>query len=138
MNTRNFLLSLLSVLLLTGTLIAQRPQSQQPQKPPAQELTTAERAKGFIDRVAPKMDITKEQKDSLTIIFKQFIDDVEKYKAENNAKVIGYMEKIRDDKVKALLRDDKKFNKYLDVMDDIKRQRGSRPAPVQGDEPSAP
>jgi hypothetical protein len=138
MNTRTLLLFLLIILLSAGNLIAQRPQSQQPQKPPAQELTTAERAKGFIDRVAPKMDITKEQKDSLTIIFKQFIEDVEKYKAENNAKVIGYMEKIRDDKVKALLRDDTKYNKYLDLMDDIKRQRGSRPAPTQREEPSEP
>ncbi|MFA5727556.1 MAG: hypothetical protein WC886_07945 [Saccharofermentanaceae bacterium] len=117
--------------------MAQGYQTQQPQRQPQKEVTTAERAKSFIDRIAPKMDLTKGQKDSLTTIFTQFIDDVEKYRAENNGKVIIYMQKIRDDKVKALLRNETKYNKYLDIMDDIKNQRNPQQNPEQ-QRPSGP
>ena len=107
----------------------QQPPQQQQAKPG--EVTSAERAKSFIDHIAPKLTMTKGQKDSLTIIFTQFIDDVAKYRAENNGKVISYMEKVRDDKVKKMFHDDVKFEKYMSVMDDIKNKRGVPPKPQQ-------
>ncbi|MCX6269463.1 MAG: hypothetical protein NTW16_19275 [Bacteroidetes bacterium] len=98
--------------------------------------TTEDRAKNFVAHMAPKLNLNKTQKDSLTTIYIQYIDDLEKYHAGNNAKVITYMMKIRDDKVKNLLHDDQKFEKYLRFLEDIKNQREpSTPTPMQQKQP---
>jgi hypothetical protein len=101
----------------------QHPQRQQP-PPRAQtkELTPSERSKIFVDHIAPKLNLTKGQKDSLTTIFAQYIENVEKYRAGNNPKVISFMEKIRDDKIKTLLCDEVRFEKYLSIMGEMKNQ----------------
>ena len=101
------------------------------QEPAKEEMSVADRSKMFVDRITPKLNLTKGQKDSLTIIFAQFMDDIQKYHAENNAKVITFMMKTRDEKVKILLRDTLKFDKYLIVMEDIKKQREPQPPTMQ-------
>ena len=92
-------------------------QEKQQQEPTAEELS-----KMLVSRLAQKVELTKIQKDSLTIIYVQFIDDVKKYRAENNAKVFTYMMNSRDDKIKKLLRDDQKYEKYLIFLEDMKKQ----------------
>ncbi len=116
---------LLFLLILTGFFSASG------QKPQSEELTNAQHARNFIDRIAPKMEITKSQKDSLTTIFCQFMDDVEKYRAGNNAKIINYLMKARDEKVKSLLHDDAKFDKYLLAMADLQKQRETQQKQAQ-------
>jgi len=116
-------------------------QSQQSQKQMRQQqvsmedMSSADRSKIFVDRIAPKLDLTKNQKDSLTLIFTRFIDDVQKYKAENTPQIVDYMQKKRDENVKLLLRDDKKYEKYLQVLDDMKNQQGIQ---QRGPQPSSP
>jgi hypothetical protein len=87
------------------------------------EITIEDRSKMFVSRLALKMVLTKTQKDSITMIYTQFMEDIQKYHAENNAKVITYMMKSRDDKIKVLLHDDTKYDQYLLFMEDIKKQR---------------
>jgi hypothetical protein len=101
------------------------------QEPSRAEIPAEDRMKEFIDRISPKLNLSKGQKDSLTAIFVRFMDDIQKYHAENNAKVITFMMKTRDEKVKNLLHDTLKFDKYLLVMEDIKKQNTSQHGPVQ-------
>jgi hypothetical protein len=103
----------------------------QAQKPQAEDITNKQRAKSFIDHIAPKLEITKSQKDSLITIFADFMDEVEKYRAGNNAKIITYLMKSRDEKVKTLLHSDAKYDKYLLTMADIQKQREPQQAPSQ-------
>jgi hypothetical protein len=87
------------------------------------EITIEDRSKMFVSRLAQKVVLTKNQKDSITMIYTQFMEDIQKYHAENNAKVITYLMKSRDDKIKTLLHDDTKYDQYLLFMEDIKKQR---------------
>lgn len=121
---RSFFLILL--LLLSGFLpvFSQKQQSD--------EITNSQRARNFIDRIAPKLEITKSQKDSLANIFTQYMDDIEKYRAGNNAKIISYLMKARDEKVKNLLKTDAKYDKYLLVMSDIQKQQAPSQETHQG------
>jgi hypothetical protein len=116
---------LLFLFLITGyaTAIAQKPKTD--------EITNKQKARSFIDRIAPKIEVTKAQKDSLVLIFTQFMDDVEKYRAGNNATIITYLMKARDEKVKSLLRDEAKFDKYLLTMADIQKPREPQQSPSQ-------
>ncbi len=116
---------LLFLFLITGytASIAQKPQPD--------EITNKQKARSFIDRIAPKIEVTKTQKDSLVLIFTQFMDDVEKYRAGNNATIITYLMKARDEKVKSLLRDEAKFDKYLLTMADIQKPREPQQSPSQ-------
>jgi hypothetical protein len=102
------------------------------QDPGQHTMTPEESTRMFVDRMSPKLNLTKGQKDSLTTIFMQYMDDIQKYHAENNAKVITFMMKARDEKVKSLLRDSLKFDKYLIVMEDIKKQASQRQSPQGG------
>lgn len=114
--------------------VAQYKQTQRQQSPPPitlKELSPSDRSKIFIDHIAPKLNLTKGQKDSLITIFAQYIDNVEKYRAGNNEKVISYMQKIRDDKVKTLLHNEVRFEKYLSIMEDEKNQNALQQKPSQ-------
>jgi hypothetical protein len=88
-----------------------------------EEITPQESAKKLSEAIAQKLALTKSQKDSLATIFVRFVEDIAKYNAENNAKVITYFQKARDEKVKALLHDDKKYEKYQLLFEDIRKQR---------------
>jgi hypothetical protein len=59
------------------------------------------------------------------------MDDIQKYRAENNAKVIMYMMKSRDDKIKVLLHDDLKYEQYLLFLEDIQKQRDPQQRPPE-------
>lgn len=96
--------------------------AQEPAQPIQRTITPEEGTKILVDHISPKLNLTKGQKDTLSIIFLQFMDDVQKYHAETNVKVFAYMVKTRDDRVKTLLRDTVKFSKYLLVLEDVKKQ----------------
>ena len=105
------------------------------QEAPQTAMSPEDRTKMFVDHIAPKLNLTKGQKDTLAIIFIQFMDDIQKYHAENNVKVITFMMKNRDEKVKNLLRDTVKYSKYLLVLEDIKKQRESQRGSMQQGQP---
>jgi hypothetical protein len=119
---RQFTFIVVLILFSTGS-IAQENQQK--------EISSGDRAKMFVNRLAQKIMLTKNQKDSITMIYTQFMDDIQKYRAENNAKVITFMMKTRDEKIKNLLHDDSKFDKYLLFMEDIKKQRETQPRPPE-------
>jgi hypothetical protein len=123
---KKHILILISFLACVISSFAQEPTQS---APPVQ--TPEERMKTFVDHISPKLNITKGQKDSLIRIYVGYMDDIQKYHAENNAKVITFMMKIRDDKVKSLLRDSVKYNKYLMILEDIKKQAEPRSGPME-------
>jgi len=86
------------------------------------EVPPEDRVKEIVDRIAKKVTMTKGQKDSVTLAFLQFIDDIQKYNAQGNEKLLDLLSKSRDDKVKKILREDQKFDNYLAVLADIKKQ----------------
>ena len=98
---------------------------------PQTPISPEDRTKMFVEHISPKLNLTKGQKDTLAIIFVQFMDDIQKYPAENSAKVITFMMKTRDEKVKNLLRDTVKYNKYILLLEDIKKQRDSQRGSMQ-------
>ena len=51
------------------------------------EISSEDRAKMFVNRLAQKILLSKTQKDSVVMIYTQFMDDIQKYRAENNAKI---------------------------------------------------
>ena len=107
------------------------------QQPAAKTFTVEERAETFVTHIAPKLSLNKTQKDSLTTIYVQYIDDVEKYHAMNNEKVVTFLMNSRDEKVKKLLHDQVKFDKYLLLLADMKNQRDQQPGP-QNQSPEGP
>ena len=105
--------------------------SSKAQGEPQKEITSLDRAKLFVSRLAQKVELTKNQKDSITLIYTQYMDDIQKYRAENNAKVITYMMKSRDEKIKILLHDDLKYEQYLLFLEDIQKQRDPQQRPPE-------
>jgi len=108
--------------------------AQEPSKSTPPPISHEEGTKILVDHISPKLNLTKGQKDSLAIIYLRFMDDVQKYHAENNEKVFAYMLKARDERVKNLLRDSIKYDKYLLILEDIKKQ----PLPVNDSRQSHP
>ena len=119
----NILLFLLLFICSLGSI------AQEPTQP---TMSYEDRTKMFVDRITPKLNLTKGQKDSLALIFIRFMDDIQKYHAENNAKVITFMMKTRDEKIKNLLRDTVKYDKYLLIMQDINKQREPQHGSMSG------
>ncbi|MEI6681381.1 MAG: hypothetical protein WCO44_02075 [Bacteroidota bacterium] len=94
--------------------------AQEPSTEPA--ISREEGTKLIVDNISPKLNLNKVQKDSLMIIFRQFMENVQTYHAQSNPKVFAFMIQNRDGNVKKLLRDSLKFDKYLLVLEDIKNQ----------------
>ena len=116
-------------LIVSVGLKAQEPARQE--MPPQQPVSPEAQMKMFVDRISPKLNLTKNQKDSLAMIFLKFMDDLQKYHAENNEKVVAFMTKNRDDKVKNLLRDSTKYFKYTIILTEISKQTESQPNSIQ-------
>ena len=114
------------VSLLTCSILAMA-QDEQRHNTPSQ----GERAKMVAEQIAQKINLTKNQKDSLNTIFNQFADDIQKYQTQENDKVFNYLVKSRDDKVKNLLHDDGKYDKYILVMEDMKKKHESPQNPPE-------
>jgi hypothetical protein len=105
-------------LLMVGTLGSMAQKQQQ------KEISDEERTKMFVNNLAKKIDMNKDQKDSVTIVYNRFIDDLMKYRAENDAKLTSYLIKTRDEQVRNILRDDKKYDQYLLYLENLKKQYG--------------
>ena len=110
------------LIVVFALLFSLRSAAQDPSQPAQRTITAEEGTKFIVDQLAPKLNLNKDQKDTLSVIFLKFMDDIQKYHAETNEKVFAYMTKTRDDKVKNLLRDSTKYYKYLITLEDIKKQ----------------
>lgn len=108
---------LLFILLIVSGFFVCKAQEGKPK-----EVSPEERVRGIVDHISKKIPMTKGQKDSVSNAYLQFIDDVQKYNAQDNPKVIELLVKSRDDKVKKILRDDKKFDQYLLILAEMKKQ----------------
>jgi hypothetical protein len=113
------------ILFLLGSIGTMAQSGQQ------KEVTTEEITRMLVNRLGQKVELTKNQKDSITVAYTQFMDEIQKYRAENNAKVLTFLTKSRDDKVKNILHDDQKYDKYLLFLADVNKQR----PPQQGNPP---
>jgi hypothetical protein len=115
---------LFALLLLVFFLHSAAQDEQTGKTPPADQM------KMFSNLVSQKLKPTKNQKDSLMFVFRQFTDDVLKYRARENDKIYNYLVKTRDDKVKNILHDDTRFEKYLLMMEDMKKNLESPQNPA--------
>ncbi|MCX6280585.1 MAG: hypothetical protein NTU51_01315 [Bacteroidetes bacterium] len=86
------------------------------------EVSPEERARDIADHLAKKIPMTKGQKDSVAGAFIQLMDDIQKYNAEGNQKILDLLVKNRDEKIKKILHDDSKFDQYLLTMDEMKKE----------------
>jgi len=92
------------------------------QQPSKEEISPEESNRMFVEKITPRLKLTKSQQDSLTMIYNQYTDDIRKYNADNSPKVITYLMKNRDQKVKILLRDTVKYNRYILILEGIKNR----------------
>ena len=109
--------NLLLFLLLFAVCITGEAQSNS-----KKEVAPAERAREIVDRLAKKIPMTKGQKDSVAGAFVQLLDDVQKYNAEGNEKIMDLLVKSRDEKIKKILHDDQKFDQYLLMMSEMLKE----------------
>jgi|GEM_PF-716335 len=86
------------------------------------EVPPEERAQEITTRLAKKIPMTKGQKDSVSTAFMQLLDDVQKYNAMNNPKILELLIHNRDEKVKKILHDDQKFDQFLLIMADMRKE----------------
>jgi hypothetical protein len=112
-------ITLITLLLFCSCVVVAQ-QNQQ------KEISAEEQMKMFASRLAQKIVLTKSQKDSVALIYLQYMDDIQKYRAENNGKVLSFLMTSREEKIKKLLRDDKKYDQYLLFLEDMKKQRESQ------------
>jgi hypothetical protein len=103
-----------------------------------ENLSPEESTRMFVERIANKLKINQGKLDSMIVIYNQYADDIRKYNASNNPRVITYMIKIRDDKVKVLLRDSVKYEKYLLFLEGIKNRNSQQmnAPPSKGEKPA--
>ncbi|MCX6283552.1 MAG: hypothetical protein NTW31_04865 [Bacteroidetes bacterium] len=93
-----------------------------PQEHSKKEVAPEERAREIVDHLAKKIPMTKGQKDSVASAFVQLLDDVQKYNAEGNQKIMDLLVKSRDEKIKKILHNDQKFDQYLLTMADMMKE----------------
>ena len=93
------------------------------------EIPVQEQMKMFVVSLAKKIEMTQNQKDSITMAYICFIDDVQKYRADNNAKVLTFLMNSREEKIKKIFHDEKKYDKYLLFLEDMKKQRDVQQTP---------
>ena len=90
-----------------------------------------DRSKMNTEQIAQKLSLSKGQKDSLITIFTQFSEDVQKYQVRENDKVFNYLVKGRDEKVSKLLHDESRYQKYLLILEDLKKRQDSQQSQPQ-------
>jgi hypothetical protein len=86
-----------------------------------------QRAAKNVEMISGKIDLTPLQKDSLQKIFLEFYEDIKTYNARQDEKAMLLLEQTRDNQVKLLLADEKKFKIYEDHMKEMKERRKQRP-----------
>ncbi len=118
----NRLIALIAFLIFcSGQTMAQQNQQK--------EIPVEEQMKMFVVSMAKKIEMTQNQKDSMTMAYIGFIDDVQKYRADNNAKVLTFLMNSREEKIKKIFHDEKKYEKYLLFLEDMKKQRDIQQMP---------
>jgi hypothetical protein len=114
---KKYFLTVIISLVCANFSMAQEEQHEKP--------SPGDQSKVLVDQVARKINLNKTQKDSLNLIFQQFTDDIQKYRAQENDKVFNYLVKSREDKIKILLKEEGKYEKYLLVMEELRKKQES-------------
>lgn len=104
--------------VLSVTLMAQ--QYNRPQ------VSTEDRAKMTVDKIASTVTLTANQKTDLIAIFTKFNEEVRAQKAFRDPSKLEPLEKVRDAKVEKLLNNKTSYKKYKDVMAEMKVQYQQR------------
>jgi len=94
-------------------------QNQEDFKMPAPE----EQAKKTVEDLIKKIPMTAVKKDSAIAIFSEFFNNMETYRTDGNKDLIQYIEKVRDDKMKSLLKNDEQYVTYTKFLLDLKARR---------------
>jgi len=111
---KKIIISGLFGLLLSITLMAQ--QNNRPQ------VSSEDRAKMTVDKIAAVVTLTANQKNDMTAIFTKFYEDVRAQQAFRDPAKREPLEKARDAKVEKLLNNKTSFKKYRDLMEQMKSQ----------------
>ena len=108
-------LFIVTVVLITTGLQAQEKGGEQ--------LSTEQRAENFVVKLNEKIHINKIKSDSVTLVFKNFYEDMQTYKTDGNVEVMKLLVQRRDKKVQDILANDDQYAAYLKLLDDLKKQR---------------
>lgn len=114
---------LLAVLTLLG--IGMYAQQGAPGQGRGPKLSPEERATQTIERLKATVELTTEEQAKVTEIFKNFYTDQQPLFAERNFEKMQALMTSRDEKVKAVLTDETKYNAYIKFMQE-QRSRGGR------------
>jgi hypothetical protein len=82
-----------------------------------------EQARKTVEDLIKKIPMTVAKKDSAVEIFSEFFNNMETYRTDGNKDLIQYIEKVRDDKIKNLLKNDLQYVTYTKFLLDLKARR---------------
>ncbi len=103
------------MLVITGSMYAQNNRNFQIPSP-------EEHAKKTVEELAKKIPLTSTQKDSSILVFTEFFTNMYTYRTDGNKDLIQYIEKTRNNKMKALLKNEEQYTAYLKFLQDQKTQ----------------
>jgi len=89
-----------------------------------------EQARKTVEDLINKIPMTASKKDSAIEIFSEFFNNMETYRTDGNKELIQYIEKVRDDKMKSLLKNDEQYVTYTKFLLDLKAQREKMGKPI--------
>jgi len=90
------------------------------------QLSPEERATFTVKRMTATVELTSEEQTQVTEIFKNFYTDQEPLRAERNRTKMLELANARDEKVKAALNNETKYNAYLKFMEAQRNRSGGR------------
>jgi hypothetical protein len=85
--------------------------------------TSQEKAVHYTNKVIEKIDLSQQKQDSLTLIFKDYFDDMTEYRSQHNEKLTKAVEQSRDGKVHQLLANDDQYKEYHKIMEQLRPAR---------------
>jgi hypothetical protein len=111
---KKMLLSGMFALIMVFSLFAQTPDK----KP----MSSADKARGTVERIAHSVIFTDKQKEGIINIFTAFYDDVHSQQAFRDPSKLEPLEKARDAKVEKLLNNPKLYKQYQEAAQKLKAE----------------
>lgn len=108
---------------LLGIVLSVTLMGQQNNRP---QISTEDRSKMTVDKIAATVTLTAKQKIDMTAIFTKFYDDVRAQQAFRDPAKLEPLEKTRDSKVEKLLNNKKSYRQYQDAVAAMKSQYQQR------------